>query len=309
MRYSNYALVSLLGGALLLLSVGARAQTMEESTRAFEAYGRGQRLLGEKDYAGAQVAFDESYKSMPNPMFLLGLAEAQQQQGKQADAVATLKRYLKERPEAPDRVKIEQNIAAMTSAAAQGTAPSAAKTAAAAGTPAPPAEKPAVAQAAPVFQQARAVARGGLARTTSPMSIIQDIRMSGAYELMKATYEIDGQPIFTRSTDEAPFRRHEQYDLQGATIAPGTHKLSVNLEYRSAGPQMFSYLDRYRYKVRATTEFTTKLGHAVNVTVIGYERGGPIMSPEQRPAVRFTQQHTPVSATQPEDMPLAHSGR
>lgn len=96
----------------------AVAQTAEARTRARAAYTEGQRLFDAGDFAGALAKFEEAYSIVNNPVVLLGVASAQERLGRGPEARATLERYLRERPDAPDRADVEQRIAALPAAPA-----------------------------------------------------------------------------------------------------------------------------------------------------------------------------------------------
>jgi hypothetical protein len=116
-------------GLAALLATGARAQAPVEpiepiapappgatdpaQTSAREAYARGQALFAEAKYTEAKLAFDQAYALVPNPVVLLGSAECDIRLGNIESAHAQLQRYLSERPDAPDRVQIEQKAAAL----------------------------------------------------------------------------------------------------------------------------------------------------------------------------------------------------
>jgi hypothetical protein len=107
-------LMTLLLSAAVLASApipGASAQTPEDTKTAREAYGTGQGLFRQGDFRGAQAAFEEAYQAVPNPIVLLGISEAQQRLGLWSDAAVTLTRYLKERPDAPDKAQVEGQLA------------------------------------------------------------------------------------------------------------------------------------------------------------------------------------------------------
>ncbi len=120
---------ALLMGASSLLVVAhpetASAQTDAERTRARAAYTEGQRRFDAGDFAGALTKFEEAYSIVSNPVVLLGVASAQERLGRTDDARATLERYLRERPDAPDRADVEARITAMggtvAAAPAEGT--------------------------------------------------------------------------------------------------------------------------------------------------------------------------------------------
>jgi hypothetical protein len=41
--------------------------------------------------------------------------------------------------------------------------------------------------------------------------------------------------------------------------------------------------------VRSTQSFTVPEGKAIDIRVVGFEKGGPLEAPENRPAVRYVQ--------------------
>ena len=101
------------------------APSAEQRQRARELYGQGQSHFDAGRFAEAQTAFEGAYQQVPNPVVLLGVASAQERLGNSLDAARTLRRYLRERPDAPDRATIEQRIAqlAPTGTTAQEAAP------------------------------------------------------------------------------------------------------------------------------------------------------------------------------------------
>ncbi len=110
-----------MGGATLVAPASAEAQaapTAAQRTRARALYTEGQRQFAAHAYTEALAAFEGAYAQVPNPVVLLGVASAQEQLGQRAEARATLERYLRERPDAPDRAEIETRIAALPAPAA-----------------------------------------------------------------------------------------------------------------------------------------------------------------------------------------------
>ncbi|MFI5307655.1 MAG: PEGA domain-containing protein [Polyangiales bacterium] len=106
----------------------ATAPTTEETRiRAREAYTRGQAAFAAGKFAEADAAFAEAYAAVPNPIVLLSSAECEVQLGKLEDAYLTLQRYLKDRPDAPDRAEVERkatDLAALPATLALTTEPS-----------------------------------------------------------------------------------------------------------------------------------------------------------------------------------------
>jgi hypothetical protein len=88
----------------------AQAPSPEETARARKAYALGQELFRKGDFAAALTSFEQAYVAVPNPVVLLSIAECQVRQGSYDAAVASLDRYLTERPQAPDRAQVEAQI-------------------------------------------------------------------------------------------------------------------------------------------------------------------------------------------------------
>lgn len=101
-----------LGVPGLAVAQDATVQPGEEARGlAREAYARGQELFEAGQFEQAEEAFAEAYGHVPNPVVLLGLAEARARQGDMVGAAQALDKYLIDRPDAPDRVQVEERIA------------------------------------------------------------------------------------------------------------------------------------------------------------------------------------------------------
>lgn len=111
--------------------------------------------------------------------------------------------------------------------------------------------------------------------------------MSRAYRLVRAIYALDGAPVFTRADEEGVLPKSDSVDVYTGSVVPGEHTLTVTLEYRGHGYGVFAYLNGYRFKVHSTYTFTAPASKSVAVNVLGYEKGGPVVPMEERPAIRF----------------------
>lgn len=89
------------------------APTDAQRARARQLYAEGQRHFQADRFAEALASFEAAYREVPNPVVLLGVASAQERLERREDAARTLRRYLRERTDAPDRASIEQRIAAL----------------------------------------------------------------------------------------------------------------------------------------------------------------------------------------------------
>lgn len=85
----------------------------EDRTAAREAYARGQEEFRAGNFEAAAAAFGEAYQAVPNPVVLLGVAEARERMGDVPGAIQALEQYLEERPDAPDAEEIQARLATL----------------------------------------------------------------------------------------------------------------------------------------------------------------------------------------------------
>jgi hypothetical protein len=113
-------LVQALAIALLFTVAGAHSHaeaqapgqpTAADKARARELYTQGQQLFRQGDFTTAQRAFEDAFRAVPNPVVLLSIAECQVRNEEFAAAVGSLRQYLNEKPNAPDRSQVETQIA------------------------------------------------------------------------------------------------------------------------------------------------------------------------------------------------------
>ncbi len=106
-------LVALVAATTLsVVPVSAQSEPSDETRAAARAaYARGQELHRAGQYAESEAAFLEAYELIPNPVVLLGVAEARERAENAVGTVEVLERYLNERTDAPDRADVEARIA------------------------------------------------------------------------------------------------------------------------------------------------------------------------------------------------------
>lgn len=80
-------------------------------TEARREYDLGRQALTANQPEEALRHFQRAYELRANPVVWVAIAQSQVQLGRIADAIATFERYLRERPDAPDRTQIEQQLA------------------------------------------------------------------------------------------------------------------------------------------------------------------------------------------------------
>jgi tetratricopeptide (TPR) repeat protein len=100
--------------ALLVFVVTVQAQSpAQQRAHARELYTNGQQLFRQGDFGGAQRAFEEAYRAVPNPVVLLSIAECYVRMEQYQKAIDTFRSYLSERSNAPDRPQVEAQIQAL----------------------------------------------------------------------------------------------------------------------------------------------------------------------------------------------------
>lgn len=112
--------------------------------------------------------------------------------------------------------------------------------------------------------------------------------MGGSFRLVKATFLLDGAPIFNKSDEAGNLAERDVVNLFDGPVMPGEHTLSTVLHYRGHGYGIFSYLRGYSFKTRSSRTFTVNEGKSLELEIIGYEKGGVTTPLEDRPDVRYT---------------------
>lgn len=120
----------------------------------------------------------------------------------------------------------------------------------------------------------------------SRAQIVHQNEMGGSYRLASVVYSLDGAPIFNREDESGALADRREFRVYNGQIGSGDHSLAVNLTYIGAG---LPYMRGYRFSVRSTQSFSIPEGKAIQIRVVGFEKGGPLESPESRPAVRYVQ--------------------
>ncbi|HJL02562.1 MAG TPA: PEGA domain-containing protein [Polyangiaceae bacterium LLY-WYZ-15_(1-7)] len=88
----------------------AAEPTEEERQQAREAYAQGQELFRAGQFEESLASFERAYELIPNPVVLLGVAEASERTGDVTRTIEALEGYLEGRPDAPDRADVEARL-------------------------------------------------------------------------------------------------------------------------------------------------------------------------------------------------------
>lgn len=121
--------------------------------------------------------------------------------------------------------------------------------------------------------------------------------MGSAFRLVRLVYGLDGKQIFSRAADDGQLDSKRSFEVFNGSIAPGNHTLSVTMVFRGHGYGVFTYLEGYRYNVRASHTFTTAEGRQNVITARAFEKGNATTELTERPAISFESALFGVTAT------------
>ena len=109
--------------------------------------------------------------------------------------------------------------------------------------------------------------------------------MGSSFRLIKAAFALDGVQISGKS--EGGLADMQEFDVYNGAIQPGSHTLSVALQYQGNGFGVFSYLKGYKFNVKSSHTFVAGESKTTNITVVGYEKGNITTQLSDKPAIDF----------------------
>jgi hypothetical protein len=109
--------------------------------------------------------------------------------------------------------------------------------------------------------------------------------MGSSFRLVKAAFALDGVQIAAKS--EGGLADMQEFDVYNGAIQPGSHTLSVALQYQGNGFGVFSYLKGYKFNVKSSHTFVAGESKSTNITVVGYEKGNITTQLSDKPAIDF----------------------
>ncbi|MFO7736085.1 MAG: hypothetical protein R6W70_07730 [bacterium] len=125
--------------------------------------------------------------------------------------------------------------------------------------------------------------------------IIQNNEIGGAFKLVSAIYYLDDTPVFKRINNPDAFS-DKKIVIFDESVLPGPHHVSVYLEYEGAGYGVFSYMEGYKFKIRAGHSFNIEEGKVVVLKVIPQDRG-VFYDVEERLNIEFDVTHSVYEKT------------
>jgi hypothetical protein len=117
--------------------------------------------------------------------------------------------------------------------------------------------------------------------------IVHKNEMGGSFRLVKAIYSLDGVQVFAQSDDTGQLDDKKEIEIFSGSVVPGSHTVSVQLEYRGHGYGLFPYLKGYTFSVKSSHTFSTAEGKQTVLTVVAFEKGNMTTDLKDRPAVDF----------------------
>jgi len=114
--------------------------------------------------------------------------------------------------------------------------------------------------------------------------------MGSAFKLLRAYFAIDGRPLSVTGQviDLLPNETGAPAIVYSGPVASGYHLISVVLEYQGQGA-FFSYVEGYKFRIKASYEAVVEEEKTTTVEVISYEKGNITTELLDRPAIRFTE--------------------
>src|SRR4051812_37722309 len=91
---------------------GASGSPRSDKERAKVLYREGLKLYAAGGFFAAKAQFDQALQLVDDPAFLFNLGQRARSLGDHSGAVEMYKRFLKRQPEAPNRSRVEEYIAA-----------------------------------------------------------------------------------------------------------------------------------------------------------------------------------------------------
>jgi hypothetical protein len=136
--------------------------------------------------------------------------------------------------------------------------------------------------------------------------IVHHNDMGSTFTLERVVYYLDTNRIYVQDNRDGQLDENEKFEIFDGNVVPGNHLLTVEMDYRGNGT-LFSYLDGYRFQLKANYTFFAAKGRVLQLTVVGYQKGDLTTDLKDRPSIKFqTQQFQYTTGfASPEGAPAA----
>jgi hypothetical protein len=144
----------------------------------------------------------------------------------------------------------------------------------------------------PAVDHAAAVSDAGMGADASPAlaRIFLRNELGDAFSLNHVSVVLDGVVKLDARPGASVAERYRQgVPVFVAPLAPGDHTLQVQLRLKGSGSGVSSYLQGYHFDLKSAHAFAKSADRPVCLEIVGYEKGGPKVALEERPALRFVQ--------------------
>ncbi len=128
------------------------------------------------------------------------------------------------------------------------------------------------------------VVQGGTAGSRAAIRF--ENKLSGPFELTRALILLDGAVQYNKSNRSGALGKQKVIPLFDGSLPPGDHTIQVLLNLEGRGT-VFSYLDEFRFEVRASRTFKAVEGKTARIRIVAYDKGGVTTRLEDRPTMRF----------------------
>lgn len=119
--------------------------------------------------------------------------------------------------------------------------------------------------------------------------IVHHNDMGSTFTLERVIYYLDTNRIYVQDNRDGRLDDSDKFEIFNGNLVPGNHLLTVEMEYRGNGT-LFSYLDGYKFSLKANYTFFAAKGRVVQLTVVGYQKGDLTTDLKDRPSIKFQMQ-------------------
>jgi hypothetical protein len=120
----------------------------------------------------------------------------------------------------------------------------------------------------------------------SKATVIYKSELGSVYKLRRALVGMDGNRIMDDVDKDGSLADKETFELYNGSISPGTHTLTIEMQYQGSGGGVFNYMEGYDFRLPETCKFAVEEGTSTIVEIVAFEAGGATTSVENRPDLR-----------------------
>ncbi len=126
--------------------------------------------------------------------------------------------------------------------------------------------------------------------------IVHHDDMGSTFTLERVAYYLDTNRIYVQDNRGGQLEQNEEFEIFSGNLVPGNHLLTVEMDYRGNGT-LFSYLDGYKFSLKANHTFFAAKGRVIKITAVGYQKGDITMDLKDRPSIKFQTQQSQYTKT------------